>query len=214
MLGVGEAAARDYAPADVPNVQLADSNAYVADPDGLLGPAAVGRINEMARQIRLASSAEPYVAVIGSTGGEDIDEFATELFGLLGLGKSDKDNGLLFVVARDDRRAAIRTGYGLEGVLPDAVCSRILRRKAFPLFKAGQYDKGVVAAFSAIADVLTAPDNIAEIHSAQADNRPGRRPDDDSLPLFNIYLYFAVLMTAVRLVVFSVMLVGLRGTSD
>lgn len=204
---------RTYTPAEVPNVQLADSNAYVADPEGILSAESRENLNEMARRIRRVASAEAYVAVIGSTGSMDIDQFATELFGTLGLGKSDKDNGLLLVIARDDRRAAIRTGYGLEGVLPDVVCSRILRNEAFPAFKNGDYDLGAVRAVSSLTDILTDPDNIAEIHSNQADNRPGRAADDDE-DFFSIYLTFALGLTAIMLIILGIMLFSVRGKSD
>lgn len=208
------ASGRDYTPQDVPNVQLADSNAYVANPDGILKDSTVARLNGMAAEIRSVSTAEPYVAVIGSTGGRDIDDFATELFGTLGLGKADKDNGILIVVAKDDRRAAIRTGYGLEGVLPDVTLSRILRRQAFPLFKEEQYDQGVIRTLSAIHSVLTDPENLDEIRSGIPDNRPGRAADDDNVDFFTVYLILASMLAVAMLLIFLIVLNNNRGKSD
>ena len=84
---------------------------------------------------------------------EDIDEFATGLFSKWGLGKGDTDNGLLVLVARDMRRAVIRTGYGLEGVMPDIVCSGILKNRMFPDFRRGDYGAGLVSAAEAVNGV-------------------------------------------------------------
>lgn len=194
------APAREFKVADVPNVQLADSNAYVADPENMLAPATVEALNSMARNIRRTSSAEPYIAVIGSTGSVDIDNFATDLFGRLGLGKSDKDNGLLIVVARDDRRAAIRTGYGLEGVLPDVICGRILRNEAFPEFREGNYDAGILSAMTIVENILTDPENVPEIYSSERDNRSGSE-DDDSMDVFMVWVYVWAMVSFVMLLV-------------
>lgn len=208
------APARDFKPSEVPNVQLADSNAYVSDPEGILEPATVGRLNELARNIRRTSTSEAYIAVIGSTGGMDIDEFTTELFGELGIGKTDKDNGLLFVVARDDRRAAIRTGYGLEGVLPDVTCSRILRKKAFPKFRKGDFDGGILDAFGSLSEVLTDPANLEEIRSGIPDRRARGGDGVSGDDVFHVYLIAALMGALVMLVIFIATVYGARKKDD
>lgn len=64
------------------------------------------------------SSAEPVVVIVPDLSGADVDDYATELFSLWGIGKKDKDNGVLVLISINDRRAAIRTGYGAEGCFP------------------------------------------------------------------------------------------------
>ena len=132
--------AKTYTVVDVPNVHRADSTRFVSNPDGILSVEAENELNGILRDIRRNSSAEAVVVVVDDIEGGDIDGFATELFENWGLGKGDKDNGLLILVAKDLRRAAIRPGYGLEGVLPDITCGRILREQMFPRFKDGDYD--------------------------------------------------------------------------
>ena len=95
------AAARTYSVADVPNVHLDDSTRFVSNPDGILSDATVAGIDAAMRDIRRTSSAEAVVVVVDDIEGGDIDEFATDLFEKWGLGKSDKDNGLLILVAKD-----------------------------------------------------------------------------------------------------------------
>lgn len=204
------AAAKIFSPQDVPNVQLADSMAYVADPENILSPITTEKLNTLARDIRHNSSAEIYIAVIGSTGDIEINDFATELFERLGLGKSDKDNGLLVLIAKDDRRAVIRTGYGLEGVLPDVVCSRILRGKMFPLFKAGDYDAGAIAALEAINQVLTDPENADEIRSAMPEY--GSNNEDESF--FETYFTIFGLVTAIMLALLIITALKYRKKSN
>ena len=115
----------------IPNVHLADGTRFVSDPDNILSPEALAQADADMRDIRRSTSAEAVVVVVDDIEGGDIDSFATELFTKWGLGKSDVDNGLLILVAKDLRRAAIRPGYGLEGVLPDVVCAGILRNQMF-----------------------------------------------------------------------------------
>ncbi|MDE6526328.1 MAG: TPM domain-containing protein, partial [Muribaculaceae bacterium] len=142
----------------MPNVHLADSSQYVSNPDGIISAEATARLNEMMRSIRRGTSAEPAIVVIDDFDGDDIDIFATELFEKWGLGKSDKDNGLLILVAKDRRKAVIRPGYGLEGVLPDIICANILRHKMFPAFREGDFSGGLVAAGQAVTSILTDPE--------------------------------------------------------
>ena len=73
------------------------------------------------------------------------------------------------LVAKDRRKAVIRPGYGMEGVLPDIVCGSILREQMFPAFRRGDFDGGVTAATATIARLLTDPDAAAELQSRLED---------------------------------------------
>ncbi len=189
-LAVFATAAATYTVDEVPNVHVADSSAYVCDPDGILSAQATAEINSLMRGIRRTTSAEPMVVIVDNIDPDDIDIFATELFEHWGLGKSDVDNGLLVLVAKDLRRAAIRPGYGLEGVLPDIVCAGILKNRMFPEFRNGDYSAGLVAASQAISSILTDPEAAAEFRSEQedADFAAGRGED---VNFFRVYLIIA-----------------------
>lgn len=169
VLAAAALSAKTYSVAEVPNVHLADSTRFVSNPDGILSDGAVTQLDAIMRNIRRETSAEAVAVVVGDIDGGDIDGFATELFGAWELGKADKDNGLLILVAKDLRRAAIRPGYGLEGVLPDITCGRLLREQMFPRFKEGDYDGGLIATAEKIAQILTDPESVREIMSKQTD---------------------------------------------
>jgi uncharacterized protein len=91
--------------------------------------------------------------IIPSLDGEDVEGFSTRVFEAWKLGDRGRDNGILVVVARDDRRVRIETGYGNEGALTDAQASRIIRGTIAPSFREGRYGEGL---FQAGVQILSA----------------------------------------------------------
>ncbi|MGH2704114.1 MAG: TPM domain-containing protein [Actinomycetota bacterium] len=75
--------------------------------------------------------------------GWDLESFAADAFEAWGIGQKQRDNGILFVVFTQDRRARIEVGYGLEGALPDALASRVLNEQAIPRFQQNDYAAGI-----------------------------------------------------------------------
>ncbi len=158
-----------YTPADVPNPNIADRSQYVADPGNYMSPEAKAEVNQMLASVRKATTAEIAVAILPSIGDETVDEFAPELFKRWGLGKKDKDNGVLLLIDMGGKKARIETGYGMEGVFTDALCSELLRGDLFPRMKEGDVDGGVKAIISHISTVATDPNVRDEIRSELAD---------------------------------------------
>lgn len=178
---------------DIPNVHLQDRSRYVTNPDGVISSHAQAIADSIISGIWKTSTAEVAAVVIDDFEGDDIDTFATELFSDWGIGKNDKSNGVLLFVAKDRRKAVIRTGYGVEGVLPDVVAGRILRKQMFPRFQRGDYDGGVIAALSTLSDILNNPDAVDEIISKQP-NDARASSDDVSGTFFTAYLFFCGLL--------------------
>lgn len=204
------ATAAVYAPHDVPNVHTADRTRNLSNPDGIISPAAQTAVDSLVAGVRAATSAEMAVVVVDDiTDPDDIDQFATELFGLWGLGKKDRDNGVLLLVANDRRKAVIRTGYGAEGVLPDIVCGTILREQMFPAFREGDFDGGVTAATATIARLLTDPDAAEELRSRLEDADRG----DDDVDLWTAYLVVAGIVAAFMLLMLAAGLYEVRRRS-
>lgn len=208
-----DAVAATYRVEDVPNVHLADRTRFTSNPDGILSHAAEQRIDSAVASVRRASTAEMAVVVVDDIDPGDIDTFATELFGRWGLGKNDRDNGVLVLVAKNMRKAVIRTGYGVEGVLPDIICSNILRHTMFPAFREGDFDRGLTESVGTIATLLNDPDAAEELRSRleDADNRSGS--DDVGAEMWQGYLTVAGVIAAGMLVVLLLRLWGLRGRS-
>lgn len=148
------AGATTYGVKDIPNVQVADSTRLVSNPDHILSPQAEAAIDSRLLDIRRTSTAEVAMVVVDDISYDDIDLFANDLFEEWGLGKKN-NNGLLVLVVKDRRKAVIRTGYGLEGVIPDITAGHILREQMFPRFAEGDFDTGALDAADEIHHILT-----------------------------------------------------------
>src|SRR5262245_46734825 len=110
---------------DVPNPRV-ERGSYVQDSAGLLGTADIARLDSLATELKAKTSAEMAFVTIDNLGDFDVEQFANLLFKRYGVGKKEKDNGILILVARDNRRFRVEVGYGLEAVLPDALCKRLM----------------------------------------------------------------------------------------
>lgn len=92
------------------------------------------------------------VVTIKSLGGDYIEHYAEQLFKEWGIGEAKKDNGVLLLIALEDRKMRIEVGYGLEGVLTDSLSSQIIRNDLTPAFKQGDFYGGVFVAVEHIID--------------------------------------------------------------
>lgn len=85
----------------------------------------------------------------------DIESYAHEMFNKNGFGKKDKNNGILFLTSVGQRKTRIEVGYGLEGILNDGKCGRILDTYAIPYFKKNQFDVGVIETTKELVTILS-----------------------------------------------------------
>ncbi len=116
---------------------------YVSDFAGVLTDEQSADLNYKLSEFHASTSNDIAVAVIQSLGDENIDSYAEKLFKEWGIGNKDKDNGVLLLVAIQDRKLRIETGYGLEGALPDATAAKIISQTITPAFKQGAYYDGI-----------------------------------------------------------------------
>ena len=131
-----------------------DASNYVSNPDGVLSPATVRALNGIIGSLEAETQAEVAVVAVQSIGQEDIKDFAVRLFEAWGIGKAGADNGLLVLLVPDQRKVTFETGYGIEGVLPDALCMRIIQQDMLPHFRQGDYDAGMLAGVRHAASIL------------------------------------------------------------
>ena len=101
-----------------------------------------------------STSTQIVVAIIATTEGENINYLGAQWGQKWGIGQADKDNGILVLLARDDRRIAINTGSGTEGRLTDALSKRIIETVIIPEFKRGDYYAGLDKGSDAIFQTL------------------------------------------------------------
>lgn len=119
--------AASYTVETVPNAHVSDRSNRVSNPDGIILPEDVATINQMLQLVEDSLSIEVAVVAIESIGDNDARMFATDLFKHWGIGKKGEDNGLLILLVTDPAQRAVvfETGYGIEGILPDAICYRL-----------------------------------------------------------------------------------------
>lgn len=107
------------------------------------------------------------ILTVLSLDGEPIENYSLRVAEAWKLGTEGKDNGVLLLIAVDDHKIRIETGYGLEGVLTDAISSQIIRNDLAPAFRQNQYDEGITQAvnsiISAIGGEYTAEDSDGEL---------------------------------------------------
>ncbi|WP_134087655.1 YgcG family protein [Olivibacter sp. XZL3] len=96
------------------------------------------------------SSTQIAVVMMRSVGDYDIADYGVRLAQQWGIGTKGKDNGILLLVAKEDRKVTIQTGYGVEGAVPDAIAFQIIRNIITPSFRAGDYFTGINRATDAL----------------------------------------------------------------
>ena len=154
VLGCLMAAAKVYKPADISPVHLEDRNRYVCNPDGILSQEAVNRIDAAFRTVEDSTGIQTLVAVVGDIDPDDCFEFAHQLGETVGVGRSSSDNGLVILLSTGERCIQFATGYGIEGVLPDALCKRVQERYMNRYFADDKWDEGMVAGAEAVKEIL------------------------------------------------------------
>ena len=100
------------------------------------------------------TSTQIVVVAVKTTGGQDILKYAFDIADTWGIGQKGKDNGILLVIAVDDRKMGIATGYGTEHLMTDAVSRLIIENEIKPEFKAGNYYAGIDKGTTAIMQVM------------------------------------------------------------
>lgn len=160
-----------YTVESIPNAHIKNAKAFVSNPDAILSPSTEQQLNLLLDSLHTTTSAEIAVVAVNSIGDADIKPFATALFEHWGIGKKEKDNGLLILFVLDQRKITFETGYGLEGILPDAICKRIQTQYMIPEFKIGDYNKGMLQGINAIYRRLSTSEARDELWVEPEKNR-------------------------------------------
>ncbi|MCZ6855401.1 MAG: TPM domain-containing protein [Gammaproteobacteria bacterium] len=126
----------------------------VVDQANILTPATEQRLTAQLQAHDKAGGNQVVVATIESLGGETIETYGVRLGRSWGIGQAGDDNGIVLIVAPNERKVRIEVGYGLEGDIPDAIASNIIQAKILPRFWENDFDGGVTAGVTAIIAAL------------------------------------------------------------
>jgi uncharacterized protein len=127
----------------------------VVDQAGVMSPDSKSNIETKSKTLEDKSSIQLVVATVKSLQGSDIETYANQLFRFWKLGEAKKNNGVLLLVAPNERKVRIEVGYGLEGTLTDALSSVIISSAIIPRFKTKDFSGGIERGVDGIIDVLS-----------------------------------------------------------
>jgi uncharacterized protein len=126
----------------------------VVDQANLLDDGRESLLEERLQLLEQETGAQVAVLTIPSLEGDPLEDFSMRVVETWKLGRSGADNGVLILIARDDRRMRIEVGYGLEGTLTDAQGGRIIDQLMAPRFREGDFTGGVEAAVDAVSSAV------------------------------------------------------------
>lgn len=179
------------APLSLPNPNVGNPDNFIYDPMGLLSQHTASTINRRLAEVRQKTTCEVAVAIVANLSDLEPQEYAYQLFKHWGIGKKDKNNGILLLVAPNERKAWIEVGSGAEGVLTDIACSNILRNDFKPAAQDGNISQGVAKAVGSISLALMDPNVAAELRSSQDNSTLAHIEALDSNVFFS-FLYIII----------------------
>jgi uncharacterized protein len=164
----------------------------IHDEAKLLSPDFIPRLEQLMQSTEDTTSNQIAVLIIPTLDDYPIEDYTLKVAEKWKLGQKGKDNGVLLFVASDDRKVRIEVGYGLEGILPDAVCNQIIRNEIAPHFRQNDYDGGILAAVTAIQQAIKGE------YQAEIQKSGGRRGRGGSIVPFLVILGIIILISRLR----------------
>ena len=174
----------------------------VVDTTGTLDAATRQQLEQQALALQQRKGSQLQVLMIPSTQPEDIEAYALRAFESFKLGRKGVDDGVLLVVAKDDRKVRIEVGYGLEGAIPDIAAGRVIQEYMVPKFRQGDYAGGVVDATSQLVRLVDGE----PLPEPVASNPTGRDSGDEWL----VALFAAFIVSLIARSLFDRLPAGLR----
>jgi uncharacterized protein len=168
----------------------------VVDAANIISPAVEAELTGQLAALETQSQRQFVIATVPDLGGNDIADYGYRLGRHWGIGDDERDDGVILLVAPNERRMHIAVGYGLEPVLTDALSATIIRNDITPRFRDGDFDGGIRAGAAAIIRQLQLPaEEAATVAAAAAQENEG---DEGSagfvlLIIFLIILFFVVI---------------------
>ena len=144
----------------------------------VLSDAQEAELVALSRDLEAATTVELAVATVTSLEGMSIEQYATRLFAEWGIGQRATDNGVLVLVAPNEREMRIEVGYGLEGVLPDGLAGEIIRTTFIPRFRENDYGAGIMEGTRRIADVVRRHEVMTDEQRAAYERAASDVPSD------------------------------------
>jgi uncharacterized protein len=180
---------------------------YVSDNAHVLSPMAIERIDHICKQLDTEAKAQIAVVTVKSLDGDDSADYATRVYERFKIGAKGTDRGLLILLAVDDRKWSFKTGYGLEGILPDGKTGD-MGRAMVPYLRSSDYDGAILTGVSEASQVIA---QDAKISLSDEGVAPPVGTPSSSIPLSTakkikiiIIIIFVIIFIVMRIIRFFV----------
>ncbi len=176
----------------------------VVDKAGVLSTADEAIIEDLLLDLERTTSAQAAMLTVPDLEGESIEDYSLQVAEEWQLGQADRDNGILILLALEEKKVRIEVGYGLEGDMTDAKSGFIIREIMLPQFRNGNYAQGLYDGASAVTGVITGSADISAEELAAYRKSESRSSSGASIP-FNLIVFIIII------VVSSISRIGRRG---
>ena len=174
----------------------------VVDAANLLSPAQKQQLEALSTDVGNVAQRQFVVATIPDLQGYPIEDYGYKLGRAWGIGQKDANNGIILIVAPNDRKVRIEVGYGLEPIMTDALSQSIIDEQILPKFRSGDMPGGILAGAQAIAEQMKAPPEAAEarVKAVAAQPRAARSSGSSSDGFVAIFWIVIILFIVLPIV--------------
>ena len=156
----------------------------INDYAGMISPATESRLAEELKAFEESDSTQIVILTVPSLEGENIESFGIKVAEAWKIGQKNKDNGLILIVAKEDRKIRIEVGKGLEGRLTDLLAGRIIDLSIKPRFKRGDFEGGFTAGVSSLIDAARG--------EFKAEDHPGAKKEKGLPSFFTLFIVLGI----------------------
>ena len=181
---------------------------YVVDTAGIVSAEDRAQIEKIGEELREKTKAEIVVVTVPTLGDADIESYANKLFRSWGIGDANQSNGVLLLIAKDDRKFRIEVGYGLEGEITDGRAGEILD-KMKPYFRDEKYSEGVLNAYQKLAAYAYRAAGVAPGADVSETLEDASTHEEEPSILMNVLIFF---LAIIGMIVLGIILNWLLGS--
>ena len=166
---------------------------YLADFANMVEPEDRQQILDMGKAMDTAFGAQVVVVTVDTLDGQDIESYANQLFRKWGIGNKEKDNGVLLLVAKEDRKFRIEVGYGLEGAITDGYAGSVLDGMKGD-FRNGKFSSAIMVAYGKLTQKVyeeygaTPPEKVAAVVKTSSSEGMAKEAQDEELTWWEMLL--------------------------
>lgn len=153
-----------FGPQQLCALEVPPPKGRINDTAGMLSHNTCDYLNRMLAELERTDSTQVMILTIASLKGDSLEEFSLRVAQKWGIGQKEADNGLLLLIAQNERKIRIEVGYGLEASLTDLRAGRIIGNVIVPEFKKGNFDQGVINGVTAIISTVKGQFQALDLH--------------------------------------------------